>query len=199
MKEKNLLAPIGHLPRQIGKHSNRSLSLDSGYQSAGHNGSKKTRGITDLPERMHIELTSNFIEGSQSSITDNFDDVYQEPSVSSNDRSEVFEYEPISPIKGELSYREPVYGSYNNWMHVTYSPHPPHVCVESFPVTDMSANSSASLKTSLDEGCGGHQRHKKWITEEILEMIAVRDKLYKRMKKYPSPDIICMYKKVRAC
>ena len=58
---------------------------------------------------------------------------------------------------------------------------------------DMSSSFTISSKSSTGEN---FQRHKKWITEEILEMIAIRDKLYKRMKKQPSPDIIHMYKKV---
>lgn len=51
---------------------------------------------------------------------------------------------------------------------------------------------------TLPQAMGGtYHKHKPWITDEILEMIAVRDRLYKRMKKHPSTDIVDMYKKVR--
>jgi hypothetical protein len=38
-------------------------------------------------------------------------------------------------------------------------------------------------------------RHKPWITETILEMIVVRDRLYQRMKSDPSADTSQTYKK----
>jgi len=38
-------------------------------------------------------------------------------------------------------------------------------------------------------------RHKPWITETILEMIVVRDRLYQRMKSDPSADTCQTYKK----
>ena len=58
-------------------------------------------------------------------------------------------------------------------------------------------NISTASSSSLRSSDRGYPRHKKWITEEILEMITVRDKLYRRMKVYPSPDLINMYKKVK--
>ena len=59
---------------------------------------------------------------------------------------------------------------------------------------NISTAPSSSLKISSDNG---YPRHKKWITKEILEMIAVRDKLYRSMKNQPSPELVSMYKKVR--
>ena len=61
---------------------------------------------------------------------------------------------------------------------------------------NLSIASTSSNISAIDQGNGSFPRHKKWITEEILEMIAVRDKLYKRTKSHPSPDIVNMYKKV---
>jgi hypothetical protein len=40
-------------------------------------------------------------------------------------------------------------------------------------------------------------RHKPWITENILDMIRVRDRLYQKMKSEPTVETIQTYKKVR--
>lgn len=134
-----------------------------------------------------------YIEGSQLSQLADTEDLSTTPN---NQSFPVFNYEPISPIKRD-PYHETTIPGYN-WMCVSCPSHP-HVNMMSLSGSGInaSASSDASLRNSVDNGCGGQQqRHKKWITEEILEMIAVRDKLYKRMKKYPSPDIVAMYKKV---
>ncbi|CAK8693175.1 unnamed protein product [Clavelina lepadiformis] len=60
-----------------------------------------------------------------------------------------------------------------------------------------SPNSAISTTSSRSDVGEVYHKHKKWITDEILQMIAVRDRLYKRMKKHPAPDIVDMYKKVR--
>ncbi|XP_039260481.2 uncharacterized protein LOC120336785 isoform X1 [Styela clava] len=62
------------------------------------------------------------------------------------------------------------------------------------PIHSPAMDSPASGDFSAN---GVYHKHKAWITDEILEMIAVRDRLYKRMKKHPAPDIVEMYKKVR--
>jgi len=42
-------------------------------------------------------------------------------------------------------------------------------------------------------------RHKPWITDNILEMIRVRDRLYQKMKSEPTAETIQTYKKTLCC
>jgi len=55
--------------------------------------------------------------------------------------------------------------------------------------TDFAQPPSPSLEDKL--------RHKPWITDNILEMIKVRDRLYQKMKIEPTSETIQTYKKVR--
>nr|CAB3262780.1 uncharacterized protein LOC100183225 [Phallusia mammillata] len=68
-------------------------------------------------------------------------------------------------------------------------------------VASVGENTSIPIQSQPSSGAEGstytYHKHKDWITDEILEMIVVRDRLYKRMKKHPAPDIVDMYKKVR--
>ena len=75
---------------------------------------------------------------------------------------------------------------------------PPHRNVSCQRSTPMMVTLRGGRMTSSDSDRSdfSQQKHKDWITDDILEMIMVRDRLYKRMKKHPAPDIVGMYKKV---
>lgn len=64
-------------------------------------------------------------------------------------------------------------------------------------LSEITTSGACSDTNSTSSGSSSYPKHKAWITNGILDMIAVRDRLYKRMKKQPEPEIVELYKKVR--
>jgi len=64
-------------------------------------------------------------------------------------------------------------------------------------LSEITTSGAYSDTNSTSSSSSSYPKHKAWITNGILDMIAVRDRLYKRMKKQPEPEIVELYKKVR--
>ncbi|XP_078492059.1 uncharacterized protein LOC100183225 [Ciona intestinalis] len=151
------------------------LSMDSGYQSSSTDGGSS--------------VSSKYLAVHGSQVTrELYDDAASEISSSSSTS------QPCSPTRrgfcGDFELNSVSPRSLQTYLSA----------LQQLPFqnnNNLPAKRTVSGDSDLTTEPYQNQKHKEWITEEILEMIAVRDRLYKRMKKQPSPDMVEMYKKVR--
>lgn len=108
---------------------------------------------------------------------------------------------PMPPVNPHMPPNMPPIAFYPGMpMNMSQPPPIPSLLVREMNhlgrTSEISPGCESPALANGDNDTGVYYKHKAWITDEILGMIAVRDRLYRRMKKHPAPDIVDMYKKV---